>query len=269
MLDGELIIPVGGMLSFEALQLRLHPAESRVRKLAAANPAQADAVRLPGAGRQEPDRGAARRAAGRARGVSRRARTRGSAALALHLRPRDARVMAGAAPAARWTASIAKRPRRALSARRAGDAQGQADAHRRLRGRRLSLRGERRRWSARSCSASTTMAGKLDHVGFTSAIPAADKAALTRRLRGADRAAGLHRRRAGRAEPLEHRADRRMAAAAARAGRRGPLRPCHRRPLPPRHQIPALAARQGARAMPDGPAPAEADPARLSALPGA
>lgn len=39
-LDGELIIPVGGILSFEALQLRLHPAESRVRKLAAATPAK-------------------------------------------------------------------------------------------------------------------------------------------------------------------------------------------------------------------------------------
>ncbi|HEY0084879.1 MAG TPA: ATP-dependent DNA ligase, partial [Allosphingosinicella sp.] len=38
--DGELIIPVGGVLSFEALQLRLHPAESRVRKLAAETPAQ-------------------------------------------------------------------------------------------------------------------------------------------------------------------------------------------------------------------------------------
>jgi len=39
-LDGELIIPVGGFLSFEALQLRLHPAESRIRKLAAERPAQ-------------------------------------------------------------------------------------------------------------------------------------------------------------------------------------------------------------------------------------
>ncbi|NNM77014.1 ATP-dependent DNA ligase [Sphingomonas sp. ID1715] len=39
-LDGELIIPVGGALSFEALQLRLHPAESRIRKLAAETPAQ-------------------------------------------------------------------------------------------------------------------------------------------------------------------------------------------------------------------------------------
>jgi len=40
LLDGELIIPAGEALSFEALQLRLHPAESRVRKLAAATPAQ-------------------------------------------------------------------------------------------------------------------------------------------------------------------------------------------------------------------------------------
>ena len=40
LLDGELIIPVGDVLSFDALQLRLHPAESRVRKLAAENPAE-------------------------------------------------------------------------------------------------------------------------------------------------------------------------------------------------------------------------------------
>lgn len=38
-LDGELTIAVGGELSFAALQMRLHPAESRVRKLAAAQPA--------------------------------------------------------------------------------------------------------------------------------------------------------------------------------------------------------------------------------------
>ncbi|WP_114951826.1 ATP-dependent DNA ligase [Sphingosinicella terrae] len=39
-LDGELVIPIDGILSFDALQLRLHPAESRIRKLAAASPAQ-------------------------------------------------------------------------------------------------------------------------------------------------------------------------------------------------------------------------------------
>jgi ATP-dependent DNA ligase len=37
--DGELAIPVGENLSFDALQMRLHPAESRIRKLAAETPA--------------------------------------------------------------------------------------------------------------------------------------------------------------------------------------------------------------------------------------
>ena len=39
-LDGELIIPVGDVLDFSALQMRLHPAESRIRKLARETPAQ-------------------------------------------------------------------------------------------------------------------------------------------------------------------------------------------------------------------------------------
>jgi ATP-dependent DNA ligase len=38
-LDGELAIPVGETLSFDALQMRLHPAESRIRRLAAEAPA--------------------------------------------------------------------------------------------------------------------------------------------------------------------------------------------------------------------------------------
>ena len=37
--DGELVVPVGGSLAFDALQMRLHPAESRVRRLAAETPA--------------------------------------------------------------------------------------------------------------------------------------------------------------------------------------------------------------------------------------
>jgi ATP-dependent DNA ligase len=37
-LDGELTIPVGNVLSFDALQMRLHPAASRVAKLAAEQP---------------------------------------------------------------------------------------------------------------------------------------------------------------------------------------------------------------------------------------
>jgi ATP-dependent DNA ligase len=38
-LDGELVVPVSGTLSFDELQLRLHPAASRVQKLAKAHPA--------------------------------------------------------------------------------------------------------------------------------------------------------------------------------------------------------------------------------------
>jgi ATP-dependent DNA ligase len=38
-LDGELVVPVSGALSFDELQLRLHPAASRVQKLAQAHPA--------------------------------------------------------------------------------------------------------------------------------------------------------------------------------------------------------------------------------------
>lgn len=38
--DGELVIPVDAHLSFDALQMRLHPAESRIRKLAHETPAR-------------------------------------------------------------------------------------------------------------------------------------------------------------------------------------------------------------------------------------
>lgn len=38
-LDGELLIPVGDTLAFDALQMRLHPAQSRINKLAVETPA--------------------------------------------------------------------------------------------------------------------------------------------------------------------------------------------------------------------------------------
>ena len=38
-IDGELAIPADGTLSFDALQMRLHPAESRIRKLSVETPA--------------------------------------------------------------------------------------------------------------------------------------------------------------------------------------------------------------------------------------
>jgi ATP-dependent DNA ligase len=38
-LDGELAVPIGDTISFDALQMRIHPAESRIKKLAAETPA--------------------------------------------------------------------------------------------------------------------------------------------------------------------------------------------------------------------------------------
>lgn len=39
-IDGELILPMGDVLSFDALQARLHPAESRIKRLSIETPAQ-------------------------------------------------------------------------------------------------------------------------------------------------------------------------------------------------------------------------------------
>jgi ATP-dependent DNA ligase len=39
-LDGEIVVPEGNTLSFDAIQARLHPAESRIRKLAKETPAR-------------------------------------------------------------------------------------------------------------------------------------------------------------------------------------------------------------------------------------
>jgi ATP-dependent DNA ligase len=39
-IDGELVVELQGRLAFDALQMRLHPAESRIKKLAAATPAR-------------------------------------------------------------------------------------------------------------------------------------------------------------------------------------------------------------------------------------
>ena len=39
-LDGEIVVPVDGVLSFDHLLQRIHPAESRIKKLAAATPSR-------------------------------------------------------------------------------------------------------------------------------------------------------------------------------------------------------------------------------------
>ena len=84
-IDGELIIVDNKALSFEALQLRLHPAASP-RRQACRGAARAIAVvRLPGGRPEIPSEGAADRAPRRARGADGERRAM-HAALALHAR---------------------------------------------------------------------------------------------------------------------------------------------------------------------------------------
>ena len=64
--DGEIVIATDGGLDFDALQMRLHPAASRVAKLAAETPSSFVAFDLLARGRRGPPR-RARRPSGRAR----------------------------------------------------------------------------------------------------------------------------------------------------------------------------------------------------------
>ena len=181
--DGEIVIVGAGGLDFEALLLRIHPAASRVKLLAAQSPASFVAWDLLALGdedlREAPLADAAR--AARA-GAGRRGAA--GAPLAGHARSRARRGLVPPLRGRRARRRHGQASRRALPRRRAHDDQGQARAHGRLRGRRLPLAQERRRarWSARSCSASTTTTGTLHHVGVTAAFTNAVRKQLVAEL---------------------------------------------------------------------------------------
>ena len=179
-LDGELLIAVGGLLSFEALQMRLHPAQSRIRKLAAATPAQLmlfDCLAL-----------------GEVRLIDRPLAERRAALEAFHRRCGRADLL--------LSPCTLDRPAASAWLAAAGGALDGVVAKRRD----LPYRpGERAmvkvkhlrtadcvvggfRYAAKEKMVGSLLLGLyddrglLDHVGFTSAIPAAEKKALTRRL---------------------------------------------------------------------------------------
>ena len=179
-LDGELVIKVGGSLSFEALQMRLHPAASRIRKLASETPARLmlfDCLAL-GADRLLDRPLAERRAA-----LEAFHREAGGEGLLLSPCTLDRRV------ALSWLG-------------RAGGALDGVVAKRLDEpyrpGERAMLKVKQLRtadcvvggfrYASKGREVGSLLLGlyndegKLDHVGFTSAIPAAEKAALTRRL---------------------------------------------------------------------------------------
>ena len=156
--DGEIVIVGARGLDFDALQMRLHPAASRVRKLAAETPASFVAFDLLADGRRRPARAAAGRAP--ARGWSRRSRGRRAAST-------SRRAAASAASPQEWFHRFegagldgvdGQAREHDLPARQARDGQGQARAHARTAWWRASAGTSRARGrsSARCCSASTT-----------------------------------------------------------------------------------------------------------------
>jgi ATP-dependent DNA ligase len=179
-LDGELIIPVDGVLSFEALQLRLHPAESRVRKLAAATPAQLmlfDCLALGGKSLIAAPLAERRQALER-----------------FHARTGDADLLLSPCTcdhgiASSWLAIAGGALDGVIAKQRHEPYRPGERAMLKVKQMRTAdcVVGGFRYAASGGVVGSLLLGlydedGKLDHVGFTSAIPGGDKAALTRRL---------------------------------------------------------------------------------------
>ena len=131
--DGELVVVTDDGLDFDTLQLRLHPAESRVNMLAAATPASFVAFDLLALGDRDLMSEPPARAAASAGGGARRPPGPG----APHSRDRGSRRGRGLVPALRGRRvrrGHGQARGRAVPAGQARHAQGQAPAHGRLRG---------------------------------------------------------------------------------------------------------------------------------------
>jgi ATP-dependent DNA ligase len=179
-LDGEIVVPVGDLLSFGALQARLHPAPSRIAKLSRETPAQLmlfDALRLDDHDlADEPlDR---RRAA-----LEEFHRQYGNESL--RLSPCSTRVEAARA----WLAAAGGALDGVVAKRRDLPYLGGERAMAKVKQLRTAdcVIGGFRRTADGTGVASLLLglhddAGKLDHVGFTSGMPAAERPTLLKKL---------------------------------------------------------------------------------------
>jgi ATP-dependent DNA ligase len=179
-LDGELVIPVGDTLSFDALQLRLHPAASRVRKLAVETPAILVAFDLPVGPGNRPllDRPLGERRAALeavlstpAEGVALSPMTRDRTA-ALHWLDEVGAALDGVV-AKRLDAPYLPGERAMVKVKRVRTVDCVVGGFR---------YGTNRREVGSLLLGLYDDQGLLDHVGFTSAIPAGERQALTERL---------------------------------------------------------------------------------------
>lgn len=180
--DGELVIPVGKVLSFDALQMRLHPAASRIRKLSIETPAILivfDLLRAPDA-----------ELADRPLSVRRKALEKlfGRLADAPHLRLSPATTRR--AEASRWLSRAGGGALDGVVAKRLDEPYRAGERAmlkiKCLRTADCVVGGFRYATGSRQVGSLLLglydEQGRLDHVGFTSAISAAERPALTRKL---------------------------------------------------------------------------------------
>ncbi|HEX8533934.1 MAG TPA: ATP-dependent DNA ligase [Allosphingosinicella sp.] len=188
-IDGELIIPIGGVLSFDALQMRLHPAESRIRKLAAQTPAQLmlfDCLATEAGSLVQKPLSQRRQALERLHGAE--------DAPSLQLSP----FTEDRAVAQSWLDMAGGALDGVVAKRRDGLYEPGERAMLKIKQLRTAdcvVGGFR--YAAKKREVGSLLlglyneAGKLDHVGFTSAIPAEGRAALTERLEALVEAPGF------------------------------------------------------------------------------
>ncbi len=199
-LDGELVIPVDGDLSFNELQLRLHPAASRVKMLAAKHPSLYLVFDMLAdeRGRSLMDRSLSERRerleafAGKYFGASANVRL-SPATTSLKDARRWLRTMGGGLD------GIIAKNRGAVY--EAGERTGAMQKIKDLRTADCVVGGFRYA-SAGKVVGSLLLGlyggdGLLHHVGFTSSIPASERPALTRRLEGLRQAPGFTGRSPG------------------------------------------------------------------------
>ncbi|MEA1015875.1 ATP-dependent DNA ligase [Sphingosinicella sp. LY1275] len=188
-LDGELIIPIGGILSFEALQMRLHPAESRIRKLAGETPAQLMLFDCLAIGDESlVDRPLAERR----EALERFHRAEKEPALQLSPCTLDK------AAAQAWLDAAGGALDGVVAKRREGHYEAGERAMLKIKQMRTAdcVVGGFRYATGKAEVGSLLLGlynaqGKLDHVGFTSGIPAAQRAALTKQLEALVEAPGF------------------------------------------------------------------------------
>jgi ATP-dependent DNA ligase len=181
--DGELVIELDGRLAFDALQMRLHPAESRIRKLAAATPARLmlfDMLVAP-EGTVLLDKTLRER-----RKILETFMKKAAVPKRLLLSPRTT----DRSRAARWLTEAGNGGTDGVMAKRLDDSYTPGERTmikvKRLRTADCVVGGFR--YASKSRQVGSLLlglydaAGKLDHVGFTSTITDADRPTLTRKL---------------------------------------------------------------------------------------